>query len=130
MRDCVWQWCLYSPRSLNEANTFPGEDAIIIPAGTYTLTMLQSYEYMYGGGLYITDTVTINGAGPDRTIIDGGGDALKSRIFAIGGPIQIEISGLTMQNGRPGQTGSGGGIFASGNSILTLTNDVISGCYS
>ena len=76
--------------------------------------------------------MSINGAGAAQTIIDGGGDALKSRIFDISGPIQVEISGMTMQNGRPGQTGSGGGIFisSSGNSVVTLSNDIISGCYS
>jgi CSLREA domain-containing protein len=116
--------------AVNESNALPGEDAIIVPAGGYTLTMLETYEDMYGGGLYITDTLTISGAGLTQTIIDGGGDALKSRIFAIGGPIQVEISGLTMRNGRPGQTGSGGGVFASGSSTLTLTNVIISGCYS
>jgi hypothetical protein len=129
--------------AVQEANALPGADTLIVPAGIYTLTMLESYEYRYGGGLYITDTVTINGAGPDRTIIDGGGDTLKSRLFAIGGPIQVEISGLTMQNGRPGQTGSNlnlirtalinnrstvaGGLLAGTGSVITMTDSMLIG---
>lgn len=116
--------------AVNETNAFPGADVIVVPAGIYTLTLLESYEGLYGGGLYITDTVTISGDGPGRTIIDGGGEALQSRLFAIGGSAQVSISELTMQSGWPGQTGAGGGVFASSTSTLTLTNDTISGCFA
>ncbi len=116
--------------AVHEANVLPGEDTIIVPAGLYTLTMVESYETLYGGGLFITDTLTIDGDGSNQTIIDGGGDLLQSRIFAIGGSAQVEISGLAVQHGHPGQAGSGGGVFVKPNSVLTLTDVIVSDCLS
>ena len=58
--------------ALNSANSNPGPDEIILPAGIYTLTITGSGDDTNSAGdLDIRDSVTITGAGPDKTIIDG-----------------------------------------------------------
>jgi hypothetical protein len=52
--------------AIEESNSLLDEDRIEVPAGTYPLTASA------GGGLVITDTVAIDGAGSDSTVIDGG----------------------------------------------------------
>src|SRR5438105_616173 len=57
-----------------QANSSHGHDTIIVPAGTYTLTLAGANEdYAATGDLDIRGDMTISGAGADTTIIDGGG---------------------------------------------------------
>jgi uncharacterized repeat protein (TIGR01451 family) len=88
----------------------PGNNTIVIPAGTYTLTNgeLDSAPAVPG-------RLTIKGAGPGATIIDGGG---ASRVLNAA-PFALEISGLTIRNGAA--TGDGGGLLADALE-LTLTD--------
>jgi hypothetical protein len=55
-------------------------DTIVIPAGTITLTGPADDS---GGGLAITKSVTIQGAGAGLTVIDGGG--VERGILIFGG---------------------------------------------
>src|SRR5262245_50450845 len=62
--------------SLREAiiksNATPGPNTIIVPAGTYNLTIAGTGEDAgQTGDLDITNSVTIQGAGSASTIIDG-----------------------------------------------------------
>lgn len=89
--------------ALNSANSNPGPDEIILPAGIYTLTITGSGDDTNSAGdLDIRDSVTITGAGPDKTIIDGNAidrvfDILFS--FKLEG-ISVVLKNLTIQNGR------------------------------
>jgi hypothetical protein len=99
-------------QAVNTVNGGSGGDLIEVPAGHYTLTL---------GELQLEKDVTIVGAGPATTTIDGNA---TSRIFGIPGTtVTANVSGLTIENGRvlgmnPTQA-HGGGIVNSG----TLTLD-------
>jgi hypothetical protein len=136
--------------AIQEANVHPGPDIIQLQAGvTYLLTRAGVDDNALNGDLDITETVTILGAGPDRTIIDGNGGVTGERVFQITGT--VVISGVTIQHGHSGNIGGGlitngrltlvnsailsntvsgandwgGGIFNSG--YMTLTNSIVSG---
>ena len=109
-----------------EANASSGQDTIIVPAGTYTLSLTGiNEENAATGDLDITDSVTITGADRDTTIIDGNA---SDRVFQIMGSASVTLANLTIQNGfvdgdinvsASGITG-GGGIYNNG--ILRIDN--------
>lgn len=86
--------------------------------GTITLTT---------GELLVTDDLTINGPGANKLTVSGND---VSRIFRVVGgadastAISVSLSGLTISHGRADD--SGGGIFNSGFSALTLNGVVLS----
>src|SRR5207244_12921532 len=110
---------------IQEANALPGPDTIMVPAGTYLLTIEgRDEDAAVMGDLDITDDVTITGAGADRTILDGNG---IDRIFDIElltshVTIVVSIAALSIRNGNsgPGALADGGGLYNSG--TLTLRN--------
>src|SRR5262245_24095390 len=53
------------------ANANPGADMIMIPAGTFHLTISGADDVAQLGDLDITDDVTISGMGAGTTIVDG-----------------------------------------------------------
>ena len=115
--------------ALNLANKSEEIDKIILPAGTYTLTIVGSGDDTNSAGdLDILDSVTITGAGPDKTIIDGNA---SDRVFDIRPSfkpegIAVVLNNLTIQNGKVTPTmaqDSGGGIRNREN--LTLNNVVV-----
>jgi len=85
-----------------------GADVIIVPSGIYTLTM---------GVLSIQTDLTLNGAGTNSTIIEGGS---QSRIFNVGSPLTATISNVTIQHGQIVGT-HGGGIWNYGRLLLRNT---------
>jgi CSLREA domain-containing protein len=106
--------------AIQEANALPGADRIFVPGAVYTLTIPGAGEDCAAtGDLDITDDLTIYGAGPEATIVDGGG---LDRIFQIlppqpqcntGGSAvpNVTIKGMTVRNGSVTTNDSGGGIF-------------------
>lgn len=101
------------------ANALPGPDVIVLPAGVYTLAIPGAGEDAAAtGDLDITDDLTVQGAGADITIIDGGG---IDRVVHIHGPVTVELSGVTVEGGS---ASDGGGIFNQGGS-LTLTDSEV-----
>ena len=119
--------------AVQQANALAGHDTIMLPAGTYTLTISGLCEDGAAtGDLDITDDLTITGAGAATTIIDGGG---IDRVFDVWAP--LSVSGVTIRNGNPGtmlcpsgQQPLGGGIYsAAGMSTtsVTLTNVIVTG---
>src|SRR3990172_2888761 len=96
-------------------------DTIVIPAETITVTGAAGEDANASGDLDITKNLTIQGAGPGATIIDGGGIDRVFEIFAG----TVTISGMTIRNGNAGATGVGGAIRNDG--TLTLTNSTVSG---
>jgi CSLREA domain-containing protein len=114
-----------------EANANPGTDTIIVPAGTYDLTIPGAGETAgQTGDLDITDSVMIEGAGAASTIINGDG---LDRVFYVFGssttvPV-VSISGVTVEGGLSPNSSyfgpdNGGGIDVS-DASLTVDQSVI-----
>lgn len=116
--------------AIQEANALAGADTIVVPAGTYTLTIAGAGEDLAAtGDLDIRDAVTITGAAAATTIVDGGG---LDRVFHVtGGPFVATLARLTIRNGHT--TGSsfpgngGAGVLSTGRSNLVLQDCLVSG---
>jgi hypothetical protein len=113
--------------AINAATT---GSTITIPGGcTITLTGLADDNGNLSGDLDIAantaaSTLTIQGAGPGQTIIDGGA---VDRVFFIASSKTVTLSGLTIRNGDATKNvgeRKGGGIFSNG-ATLTVTNSEI-----
>ncbi|HLN61489.1 MAG TPA: CSLREA domain-containing protein, partial [Symbiobacteriaceae bacterium] len=108
--------------AVQQANAHAGDDTILLPAGTYTLSLSGGDEQAAASGdLDILENLTIIGAGGNAdgnasaTVIDGGG---IDRVFSVN-PfpwdkiVNATFKALTIQNGKPvgtGDYGTGGGI--------------------
>ena len=89
-----------------------GNNTIILPAGTFTLTIpATGPDDVTTGDLDITGNLTIKGKNAARTVIDGNN---LDRVFQILGG-RVSISNLTIQHGRI--VGEGGGILNSGGTV-------------
>ena len=104
--------------SLREATVAANSgDTIVVPAGTYTLTL--------GTQLTLTGDLTLTGAGSGDTIIQAATSSAvaTSRVFLITGDGNVDIHDVTIRHGNAGN-GNGGGILNSGS--LTLSNSIVS----
>ncbi len=115
--DPVPNGCAPADCSLREAiiaaNNLAGADSITLPTATepYTLTIAGfSEDAAATGDLDITDALNINGDGAGDTIINGNRDATVDRVFHVIGAVNLNISGVTIENGD----GLGGGIYNEG----------------
>lgn len=109
--------------AVQEANALAGDDTVVVPAGTYTLTIAQ---------ISVGQGTSINGAGPDVTIVEmpvGAGSI--GRVFRTIGT--VTIAGMTIRNGDAtkypvvNETAcltDGGGVVVDGGT-LTLSNVVL-----
>jgi hypothetical protein len=110
-----------------------GSDTIVLPAGTYRLTIAGNEDDMFNGqpnvagvgDLDVTAAATIQGAGASKTTVDANG---LSRAFD--GFAPLEIDDLTITGGRVAINGinplaEDGGAIRAGDD-LTLHDDVIS----
>lgn len=101
--------CTTLRAAITRADTEPGGgDTIVVPAGTFALAST----------LDVTRSMTIQGAGAERTFVDGGGAV---RVFSVGPAATVVMSALAIRNGHVGAGGVGAGIDSDGD--LTL-NDV------
>ncbi|MBS1878110.1 MAG: CSLREA domain-containing protein [Actinobacteria bacterium] len=104
-------------QAVGAANTTGGINAILVPAGTYSLV---------NGELTLSRRVSIHGAGAGATRLVGNG---LSRVLNVKGGVVAEVDGLSVEGG--GVTGTsaaqahGGGILNAGR--LTLNGVVVSG---
>jgi uncharacterized repeat protein (TIGR01451 family)/CSLREA domain-containing protein len=99
------------------AGSVAGPDTIIVPAGTYTLTLVDNNSGGQGNnGLpAITSNIILQGAGAATTIIErstAGGTPGFRFLFITGTNIgSVTLNDLTFRNGSPIQ---GGGVFIFG----------------
>ncbi|MCU1488237.1 MAG: hypothetical protein JWN67_4983 [Actinomycetia bacterium] len=111
--------------AIGQANNTVGADLIQFAIGD------ASPDTIVLGSLLptIADDVTINGPGAGLLTIDGDGDwqVLKIEKYLSTTPIDVTISGVTIQHGNV--TGHGGGIQVV-DEHLTLTSSVVSGNYA
>ena len=98
--------------AIMEANALYGPDTIVLPEGTFKITIGGSREDQgETGDLDIFSHLFIRGAGKTLTVIDG---SRLDRVFDISGNVNVSISDLTVVNGhapdgKHGTAGSGGG---------------------
>ena len=118
--------------AIQQANAEAGEQEHIItlPAGTYLLTIPgQDEDLAATGDLDVATTLTISGAGAEKTIIDGNAldrvFHIRPRGFPFPPRIAVTMIGVTVRNGRV--THSGGGILAQGEATLVLISSVVTG---
>ncbi len=113
--------------AVQEANQTAAEDRIVLPAGTYVLTLLGANEDLAGlGDLDLLEDVDIEGAGADLTVVDGND---SDRVFDVAYGVVASLSGITVRNGRvqPPVSPIGGGIVVRTNGSLDLTECVVEG---
>lgn len=100
--------------AIQETNALPGEDVVILPSGTFHLTLEGTQEDLSASGdLDITDDLTIIGAGPDQTFISA--DELDRVLDVIAPGITVKITGVSFINGKlpaglPQEQAGGAGI--------------------
>ncbi len=101
--------------AVQEANAHPGADTIQLQADTTYFPTQAEGTGVDAADLVISDSLTLLGAGPDSTIIDGSG-VVGQRVMDITGT--VVISGITIAHGSG--TSFGGGLLNNG--WLTLVN--------
>jgi CSLREA domain-containing protein len=109
-----------------------GADVVVLPAGTYTLTLVGALENAAAtGDLDVTGDLELTGAGAATTIIDGNGTDRVFDVDPASAGVTVSVSGVTIRNGRaaeePGPNGiidsEGGGIRNRG--MLTVADSVV-----
>ena len=114
--------------AIQQANALAGGDTITLPAGTFSLYLMNAglgENDAVSGDLDILDGVTLIGAGASDTIIDG---LNQDRVFDILSGVTASISGVKIAGGASFSLENGGGIRNSG--MLTLENVVFSSNFS
>jgi CSLREA domain-containing protein len=102
-----------------------GSDTISIPAGEYILSLAGTEENgNQKGDLDISEDLILLGAGPESTVIDGGG---IDRVFHIQGASTVQIESLAVQNGYVSywDLAGGGGIYNGEGSELALRKVIV-----
>ncbi len=111
--------------AIQEANALFGEDAISLPAGTYTFTLSMTGEdSSTSGDLDISESLALTGAGAGTTVIDAAG---FDRVFHVTNSSDVTLSGITLTGGFDNAAQGAGGIYNNGG--LTITDCVIENNY-
>ena len=95
--DCSLREALYAANNDTSQDTClagSGADTIVIPAGTYSLSMGGTDSTGLVGDLDITADVTLVGAGTGLTIIDGSDPLFFDKLF------EVHVADVQMQNLR------------------------------
>lgn len=103
-----------------------GADTINVPAGTYTLTVVNNGGGNPNGLPIVTTAMTIVGAGAAATIITRGG-ATTFRFFSLSSTGNLTLNGVTLSNGNSTTSGHDGGAIFNSGGTLTVLNSTLSG---
>lgn len=104
--------------AVQEANALAGDDVIVLPAGIYVLTIVGASEDLGArGDLDIAGDLTIDGAGVEATVLDGG---QIDRVLHILEGSKVQVNAVTVRNGRTpdGDNGEDGGGIANAGELL------------
>lgn len=96
------------------ANTNAGPDTILLPAGTFLLSLAGADDQAQVGDLDVTDSVTIQGAGANTTFINAN---QIDRVFFLDQNIEVRMSDLCITGGRAAAH-DGGGIYNQSTAYL------------
>lgn len=106
---------------------FGQTDEIFLAPGTYEITFGSSGEDLNAGGDFdVTDDLIIQGAGSDKTFINGND---LDRIFHIHNDAKLILRDVTIYNGTA-YTDGGGGIKLGRGEHLVLENSTVSGNFA
>lgn len=92
------------------ANALAGLDVVVVPAGRFVLTAGGGDEL--GGDLDVLESLTLEGAGAEHTILDAAG--ADDRVLQLGPGVHLYLNGVTVQGGS---ATDGGGIDAGFGSL-------------
>ena len=102
--------------AVQEANASREAATIVVPAGTYILSIApEGANFGRSGSLFLGGEITVQGADPSGTILDGGG---IDRVFQIPQGARADLSGLTVRNGAA-RGSDGGGVLNRGSLVMT-----------
>ncbi len=117
--------CLVS--KIGQANSNGARsNTLRLPAGTWTLTTVDNSDTEGSTGLpVITSRLTIEGDGPEQTILERAADSTRFRLFQVAPEGNLTVRALTLQGGVVDIDflQRGGGIRSLGS--LTLTETVL-----
>lgn len=124
--------------AITAANANAGHDTIVLPAGTYLLTIADADDDANANGdLDITDDVTILGDGAGTTTIDAGGDLDGAadgdfRIIEVTNDAALGIVDLTLTGGDAGDGDGvdGGAIYLAESAVLSLNSVTVEDNYA
>jgi len=102
-----------------------GADIINVPAGTYTLTVVDNILSGENGLPQVGTTITVVGAGASTTIITRSG-ATRFRFFRVLNTGNLTLNGVTLSNGNANATGNDGGAVRNFGTLAIL-NSTLSG---
>jgi len=109
-----------------DAGSSFGSDTIIIPPGTYALTISgQDEDDGLQGDLDITTSITLQGAGKNETIVQGGATVSDrvDRVFHVNTLGSVHFEGLTIKYGNPSDYSSvGGGVLIENDGTVSVNN--------
>ena len=115
--------------AIQTANATPLADTIVLPPGTYVLSIAGAGENLAATGdldiSLLGNSLTITGAGAATTIIDG--NAIDRVFETTLNGTNATISGVTIRNGSSND-GLGGCISIGGNTTMALNNAVVTAC--
>lgn len=103
-RDCSLREAIQAASTDSPVDGCPagdGDDAILLPAGRYLLTLAGANEDLNQTGDLdiLTGTVILMGPGPERTVIDGNH---SDRVLHVHAGAVVKIHGLQITNGDTG----------------------------
>jgi len=114
--------------AVEETNALPGRDEILLPTGTYPLTLTGADEDAAASGdLDVTDSLDLVGTGEGVAEIDAG--AIRDRVFHLSGNIAVRMSRLVLRGGSATvglrDAGHGGGLLNSGGALTVVDSSVV-----
>jgi hypothetical protein len=114
--------------AIDEANAQAGNDEIVLPKGTFELTLAEGSPSNAEGDLDVTEAVEIAGRGPGKTIIE---QTVKDRVLRNDAPFAgfsepgLQLSKVTLTGGIIGGAGESGGAGLQQNQFALLDKVVI-----
>ncbi|MBN1922810.1 MAG: right-handed parallel beta-helix repeat-containing protein, partial [Anaerolineae bacterium] len=102
--------------AVQQANANLGANTIVLPAGSYSLSIAGADATAAAGDLDINDALTLNGAGANTTIIQ---NTTTDRVFEIRNSAIVTITGVTVKGGDT-TSANGAGILVNSSTTLTL----------
>lgn len=101
--------------AVDETNALAGADVITLPAGSYRLT----------ARLWLTDALSLHGAGSSFTYLDGGNTTgllwVRAADEGSRAPI-VTLTGITVERGRTRSADSGAGLIVNEGAEVTCTD--------